>query len=120
MPSSTAQDALIRSLYDSAELDPFGTQFFESHGTGTAIGDPIEATALGNVFGNQRPPSDPVFIGSVKSNIGHLEGASGVISVIKPAMMLEKGFVLPNCDFEKINANVAFSKWNLKAHCVFI
>ena len=66
------------------------------------------------VFGEGRTPKQPLFIGSVKSNIGHLEGASGVVSVIKAAMMLEKGFVLPNCNFEKGNPKIPFAEWNLK------
>ena len=116
VPSSTAQEALIQSLYTSAGLDPLGTRYVESHGTGTAIGDPIEASVLCTIFGNRRPPSDPVFVGSVKSNIGHLEGASGVMSVIKTAMMLEKGFILPNCDFEKLNPKINLSMWNLQVN----
>lgn len=78
------------------------------------MGDPIEATALHTVFGEGRTAKQPLFIGSVKSNIGHLEGASGVVSVIKTAMMLEKGFVLPNCNFEKGNPKIPFGEWHLK------
>jgi hypothetical protein len=78
------------------------------------VGDPIEASALHTVFGEGRTPKQPLFIGSVKSNIGHLEGASGVVSIIKSAMMLEKGFVLPNCNFEKGNPKIPFEEWNLK------
>jgi hypothetical protein len=78
------------------------------------VGDPIEATALHAVFGEGRTARQPLFVGSVKSNIGHLEGASGVVSVIKSAMMLEKGFVLPNCNFEKGNPKIPFAEWNLK------
>lgn len=81
---------------------------------GTKVGDPIEATALYNVLGKGRPDKKPLYIGSVKSNIGHCEGASGVISVIKAAMMLEKGFILPNINFENANPNIALEKWNMK------
>lgn len=78
------------------------------------MGDPIEAKALHEVFGKSRTPKQPLFIGSVKSNIGHLEGASGVVSIIKAAMMLEKGFILPNHNFEKPNENIPMAEWNLK------
>ena len=78
------------------------------------MGDPIEASALHMVFGAGRTKQQPLFIGSVKSNIGHLEGASGVVSVIKTAMMLEKGFILPNCNFELGNPKIPFEEWHLK------
>ncbi|KAH6664674.1 polyketide synthase [Halenospora varia] len=115
MPSGDAQVALMKSVYARSGLDPNDTGYIEAHGTGTTVGDPIEATALHEVFGQGRSKKQPLFVGSVKSNIGHLEGASGVVSVIKTAMMLEKGFVLPNCDFRKQNPKIPFDEWNMKA-----
>lgn len=114
MPNGDAQEALIRRVYKSARLDPTLTGFVEAHGTGTKVGDPLEATALNSVFGEGRTPRQPLLIGSVKSNIGHTEGASGVISVIKTALMLERGFVLPNCNYEKSNDEIPMDKWNMK------
>ncbi|KAN0092149.1 BcPKS8, polyketide synthase [Hyaloscypha variabilis] len=114
MPSGDAQVALMKSVYQKSGLDPSETGYIEAHGTGTKVGDPIEATALREVFGEGRTKRQPLFVGSVKSNIGHLEGASGVISVIKSAMMLEKGFVLPNCNFEKGNPKIPFDEWGMK------
>lgn len=70
-------EELIKSVYKNAGLDPKDTGYVEAHGTGTKVGDPIEATALYNVFGEGRTTRNPLFIGSVKSNIGHLEAASG-------------------------------------------
>lgn len=67
----------MRSVYKNAGIDPKQTGYIEAHGTGTKVGDPIEATALYNVFGEERTARNPLFIGSVKSNIGHLEAASG-------------------------------------------
>ncbi|KAK2623593.1 hypothetical protein QTJ16_007147 [Diplocarpon rosae] len=113
MPNGNAQVTLMKSIYAKYRLDPKDTGYVEAHGTGTKVGDPIEATALHEVFGG-RTEKQPLFIGSVKSNIGHLEGASGVVSVIKTAMMLEKGFVLPNCNFEKGNPKIPFDEWGLK------
>ena len=78
------------------------------------VGDPIEATAIHNVFGEGRTARAPLYLGSVKSNLGHLENASGLASVIKGAMMLEKGFILPNVNFQKANENIPLAKWNMK------
>ncbi|KAJ6121602.1 hypothetical protein N7512_004067 [Penicillium capsulatum] len=114
MPNGDAQEALIRRVYKSARLDPKLTGFVEAHGTGTKVGDPLEAAALNAVFGEGRTPRQPLLIGSVKSNIGHTEGASGIISVIKTALMLERGFVLPNCNYEKTNDEIPMEKWNMK------
>ncbi|KAE8149878.1 hypothetical protein BDV25DRAFT_140396 [Aspergillus avenaceus] len=114
MPSGAAQEALIRSVYHAANLDPANVGYVEAHGTGTKVGDPIEATSLHATFGKGRTPRQPLLIGSVKSNIGHTEGASGVISIIKTALMLERGFVVPNCNFDKANEEIPLEKWNMK------
>ncbi|KAA8573978.1 hypothetical protein EYC84_005518 [Monilinia fructicola] len=114
MPNGSAQESLMKWVYKSAGIDPKDTGYVEAHGTGTKVGDPIEAAALYNVFGEGRNARNPLFIGSVKSNIGHLEAASGIISVIKTAMMLERGFILPNHDFKAPNENIPFAKWHLK------
>jgi acyl transferase domain-containing protein len=113
MPSGDAQVALMKSVYQKSGLDPSETGYIEAHGTGTKVGDPIEATALQEVFGEGRTKRQPLFIGSVKSNIRHLEGASGVVSLIKTAMILEKGFVLPNCNFEKGNPKIPLDEWGM-------
>lgn len=78
------------------------------------MGDPIEATALAEVFAPNRSAANPLYIGSLKSQIGHLEGASGVASVIKTALMLEKGLILPNANFEKSNDQIPLTQWNFK------
>jgi len=120
----------MQQVYRNAGINPKDTGYVEAHGTGTKVGDPIEVAALHNVFGEERTARNPLFIGSVKSNVGHLEAASGkkptlqilrvkltsegIISVIKSAMMLERGFILPNYDFKKPNDKIPFSKWNMK------
>lgn len=76
-PNSAAQEDLIRFAYSSANLDPDDTGYVEAHGTGTLAGDKAEIDAIGKVFGN-RNPENPLYIGSVKGNIGHLENASGI------------------------------------------
>ncbi|KAI1101229.1 hypothetical protein F4804DRAFT_16950 [Jackrogersella minutella] len=114
MPSGDAQETLMRQVYTNAGLNPSDCGFVEAHGTGTRVGDPIEATAIHNVLGAGRTPRDPLYIGSVKSNIGHLEGASGIVAVIKSALMLERGFILPNYDFKQPNEKIPWKQWNLK------
>ncbi|KAH8588918.1 putative polyketide synthase [Bisporella sp. PMI_857] len=112
LPSAVAQERLIRQVYRDARLDPRDTAFVEAHGTGTAAGDPVEAAAIAKVFGAAR--KQPVYIGALKSNIGHLEGGSGVAAVIKAIFVLENGIIPPNQNFEKINPRIPLAKWNLK------
>ncbi|KAJ5206570.1 Acyl transferase/acyl hydrolase/lysophospholipase [Penicillium cf. griseofulvum] len=114
MPNGVAQERLIRSVYARADLDPSETDFVEAHGTGTMAGDPVETGAIARVFGAGRPPDNPVRIGSIKTNVGHLEGASGVAGVIKAVLMLENRLFLPNRNFDKINPRIPLGDWKLK------
>ncbi|OTB16658.1 hypothetical protein K445DRAFT_21613 [Daldinia sp. EC12] len=113
-PSSEEQESLLRNVLSQAKIDAEDVGFFEAHGTGTKVGDPIEAKGIYKALGQNLDSRDPLIIGSVKSNIGHLENASGVISVMKAALMLEKGFIVPNADFEKENPAIPLSEWNLR------
>lgn len=113
-PSGEAQEQLMRDVYARAGIDPADVGFIEAHGTGTKVGDPIEAGALQRVFGGGRTKRQPLYMGSVKTNIGHLENVSGIISVIKAALMLEKGFILPNVNFEQANPAIPLDQWNFK------
>ncbi|KAI1365305.1 polyketide synthase [Xylaria arbuscula] len=110
LPNSTAQQALIRSTYRKAGLDPEDTQYFEAHGTGTQAGDPSETRAIGAVFSMKK---EPLYIGSVKTNIGHLEGASGLAGIIKTTLSLEKGKIPPNMHYTTPNPNIDFENWKL-------
>jgi len=114
MPSGDAQVNLMRSTYEAAGLDPVQTSYVEAHGTGTPTGDPIEAASLSKFFAQRRSTEQPLTIGSVKSNIGHLEGASGVAAVVKAVLMLENGLVLPNFDFRKASVRIPMVKWNIQ------
>ena len=105
-PNSKSQEALIRETYLNAGLSMFPARFFEAHGTGTAIGDPTEANALGAAFSKTRTVQDPLVVGAVKSNIGHLEGCSGIASVIKTILVLETGIIPPNTNFEQLNPKI--------------
>ncbi|KAG6008169.1 Type I Iterative PKS [Claviceps maximensis] len=113
-PSGQAQEELIRQVYKRAAISPREAGYIEAHGTGTKVGDPIEAGALHRVFGDGRTKRAPLYIGSVKSNVGHLENASGIISIIKACLMLEKGFILPNVHFEKANDAIPLEAWCMK------
>ncbi len=111
MPSREAQQELIEETFQEAALHPEQLAFIEAHGTGTPIGDPIEAAAIGGALGRRR--SDPLPIGSVKSNIGHLEAASGLASLIKTSLALEHR-VLPRSLFcEAPNPTIPFHEFNL-------
>jgi phthiocerol/phenolphthiocerol synthesis type-I polyketide synthase C len=112
LPSEAAQAALIRTVYARAGVTPDDLAFFEMHGTGTPAGDPIEAAAVGRALGQAR--RDPLPIGSVKTNIGHLEPASGMAGLIKAALALDRGIVPPTLHCERPNPNIAFDELNLR------
>ena len=105
-PNNVSQETLIRETYAKANLSMQPTRYFEAHGTGTPVGDPIECTALGAAFRNSRTVEDPLWIGAVKSNIGHLKGGSGIAGVIKTMLILEKGIIVPNTNFEQTNPKI--------------
>lgn len=111
-PSAKAQAILARKVYEQIGLNPLDTTYVETHGTGTQAGDPVEASALFEAFGKGR--TDRLQIGSVKTNVGHLEGASGITGLIKIVMMLEKEQILPNAGFEAPNKRIPLAKWNLQ------
>ncbi|OKP15072.1 Lovastatin diketide synthase LovF [Penicillium subrubescens] len=114
LPSGTAQEALIRDVYARAGLCPSETQVVEAHGTGTQAGDPVEIGAIARSFELAQNPDHVLRIGSIKTNVGHLEGASGVAGVIKAIMMLENRIILPSRNFETPNPRISFDEWNLK------
>ncbi|KAJ5674974.1 uncharacterized protein N7477_004908 [Penicillium maclennaniae] len=111
VPSAEAQERLIRQVYWRAGLDVAETRFVEAHGTGTPTGDPIEAGALARAFRCQR--DTPLYVGTIKSTIGHLEGGSGVASLIKSVLILESGIIPPNFDLQKVNPSIPAKDWNL-------
>ncbi|KAK4038649.1 polyketide synthase [Parachaetomium inaequale] len=113
-PSPEEQENLVKKVFTEAHLSPCDVGFFEAHGTGTKKGDPIEATAIHKALGHHFTPEEPLYIGSVKPNIGHLECASGIVSVIKAVLMLYYGFILPNADFERVNEAIPLEEWNMR------
>lgn len=116
-PSCDAQTLLMKSVYESAGIDPLETVYVEAHGTGTAAGDPVEAEAIARVLGAKRESDHPLYVGSVKSNIGHLEAASGLAAMVKVIWALEEGIIPPNINFETPNKDIPMEEWKLKAGC---
>lgn len=114
LPSAEMQERLIKTAYKNAGLDFQDTGYFEAHGTGTPAGDPLETRAIGSMVGKKRSSADSLVVGSVKSNLGHLEGAAGLAGLVKAIYVLEKGLIPPNILFEKINPRILLDEWNLK------
>lgn len=99
LPNGDAQEALVRSVYDRAGLDPRETLFVESHGTGTTAGDNAEVGSIARVFGREAGRTSDLPVGSIKTNIGHLEAASGIAGTIKAIMVLKKNQIPPQLNF---------------------
>jgi acyl transferase domain-containing protein/NADPH:quinone reductase-like Zn-dependent oxidoreductase/surfactin synthase thioesterase subunit/aryl carrier-like protein len=112
VPNPVAHKALLRAAYEDAGVDPHEVQYVEAHGPGTFVGDPIESNSVGAVIGTDR--EDICYMGSVKSNIGHLEPASGVAGISKLALALKNGVIPPNIHFKQGNRNIPFDKLKLK------
>jgi acyl transferase domain-containing protein len=119
-PSTQAQIDLFRSTYSRAGLSLAETDYVEAHGTGTKVGDPLEAAAIGTAFGEHREEERPIWVGSAKSNIGHLEGASGLASVIKTVLALENGIVPPISNLEKPNQVIDLVRSRLRVSDMLI
>ncbi|KAI9164151.1 Mycocerosic acid synthase [Paramyrothecium foliicola] len=114
VPSLKAQSALLRSLYIRSGVDPTKVWYVEAHGPGTAVGDPIEANALGRELGQVRShEDDPLRIGSLKGNFGHLEGAAGIAGFIKAALVAFKRTIPPQANHKNPNPAINFHSLKL-------
>ncbi|MCA9704852.1 MAG: acyltransferase domain-containing protein [Myxococcales bacterium] len=113
-PNPVAQHAVLRRAYQRAGVAPARVHYVEAHGTGTPLGDPIEARALGAIMGDGRAPDHPLRIGSVKSNIGHLEGAAGIAGLIKTALSIEHRTLPASLHFERPNPHIDFEHLGVK------
>ena len=102
-PNPLAQEAVLREAYRRAGVSPGDVQYVEAHGTGTLLGDPIEARPLGAVLAVDRSPGRPCALGSVKTNIGHLEAAAGIAGLIKVALALQHREIPPSLHFKEPN-----------------
>nr|WP_255524802.1 type I polyketide synthase [Nodosilinea sp. FACHB-13] len=113
-PNPAAQEAVVKTAYERAGIPLNQVDYIEAHGTGTLLGDPIEAKALGNVFGPFRQLEQPVRLGSVKSNIGHTEAAAGIASLIKVALCLRHRTLVPSLHFHTPNPYIPFDQLPLR------
>ncbi|CAF1428556.1 unnamed protein product, partial [Adineta steineri] len=111
VPSADGQTRLLNDIYKRAEFDPRRIFYIEAHGTGTPTGDPIEANCLGQFF-NRSCFDPPLLIGSIKSNLGHTEGAAGIAGLIKIAMCMYHQTIPPNMHFTSLNPNIEARRYN--------
>jgi acyl transferase domain-containing protein/acyl carrier protein len=109
-PNGLAQEEVLRAALARSRVEPSEVDYIECHGTGTVLGDPVEVNAIGAVFGEARPATRPVLLGSVKSNIGHTEAAAGVAGLIKTVLALEHEEVPANLHFVTPNPHVQWSE----------
>ncbi|MCH8314199.1 MAG: type I polyketide synthase, partial [Nitrospinae bacterium] len=114
IPNGESQKTLLRKGCESAGISPNKIQYLEAHGTGTPLGDPIEANAQGEVLSENRPPENVCYMGSVKSNIGHLESASGIAGLMKVVLALKHKQIPPNLHFNQPHPEIDFEKLQLQ------
>ncbi|MTE22347.1 SDR family NAD(P)-dependent oxidoreductase [Streptomyces sp. TRM43335] len=112
LPNTRAQEDLLRQAYDSASVHPDRLVYLEAHGTGTPVGDPVECEAIGRALGTRRTVG-PLPVGSVKTNLGHLEPASGVPGLLKAILVLRHGVVPPTLHAEPLNPRIDFRELNI-------
>lgn len=106
VPNASAQQDVIQRALADAGVEPSQVDYIEAHGTGTSLGDPIEVRALGAVFAGQRETNRPLLMGSVKTNIGHLESASGVAGLMKVVLSLKHGLLPAHLHLREVNSAI--------------
>jgi acyl transferase domain-containing protein/NADPH:quinone reductase-like Zn-dependent oxidoreductase/SAM-dependent methyltransferase/acyl carrier protein len=113
-PNGPAQEAVIREALEHADVKPSQVGYIEAHGTGTQLGDPLEVRALGAVFGPQRDSTKPLLLGSVKTNIGHLEAAAGVTGLVKVVLALRNRVIPPHLHFREPSPHIPWKDLPLR------
>ena len=114
IPNGVAQSNLIRTALAMGNISPHDVEYIETHGTGTRLGDPIEVRALDRVYGHNRPADHPLWIGSVKTNIGHLEASAGVAGLIKAILALQHQKIPPHLHFKEPNPQIPWGELPLE------
>ncbi|MGC0316522.1 type I polyketide synthase [Kitasatospora acidiphila] len=114
VPDAAAQREVLRLACERAGVEPDEIQYVELHGTGTRVGDPVEAAALGALLGAARPTGSPLAVGSVKTNIGHLEGAAGIAGLLKAVLALRHRRLPASLNFEQPNPAIPLDRLNLR------
>jgi acyl transferase domain-containing protein len=112
-PNRAAQEMVLGRAYERAGIEPSRVDYIEAHGTGTLLGDPIEAKALGRTVGRGRSPGAPCRVGTSKTNVGHLEAAAGVTGVVKCCLMMHHESFVPSLNFEECNPYIPLERLNL-------
>jgi acyl transferase domain-containing protein/acyl carrier protein len=112
-PARGGQEELLRWAYRDAEVSPGQVQYVEAHGTGTLAGDPVEVGALGSVLSSNRNPGRPCYVGSVKTNFGHTEGAAGVAGLIKTALILKHRMIPASLHLRELNPAIPWKDYPL-------
>ncbi len=114
VPNGPSQEKVLRQALQDAALNPGDVDYIEAHGTGTSLGDPIEVEALGAVFGPNHSADSPLHLGSVKTNIGHLEGAAGIAGLMKVVLALKNEVIPPHLHFREPNPYIGWDKLPVK------
>ena len=116
VPSPRAQEDVLRRAYERAGVAPEEVQYVELHGTGTPVGDPIEAAALGAALGRGRPAAEPLLVGSAKTNVGHLEGAAGIVGLLKAVLSMAHGELPPSLNYTTTTPGIPLAELGLRVH----
>jgi acyl transferase domain-containing protein/acyl carrier protein len=114
VPEQAAQEEVLRLAYQRAGVAPADVQYVELHGSGTKVGDPIEAAALGAVLGEGRPAGQPLLVGSAKTNIGHLEGAAGMAGLLRTVLGIKHGQVPASLNFGTPNPRIPLPELKIR------
>ncbi len=114
VPNGPSQEKVIREALQNSRVEPSQVSYIEAHGTGTSLGDPIEIGALAAVFGKDRTQEYPLIVGSVKTNVGHLESAAGMASLIKVLLSLQHEEIPPHLHFKKPNPHISWDRIAIK------
>ena len=114
VPNPVSQQLLADRVIAEAGVDPALIGYIEAHGTGTSVGDPLEATALGHSYGQAPGRREPLVIGSAKNNFGHTEAAAGVAGLIKAALTVQRRTIAPQAVLDKLNPNIAFDELGIR------
>jgi len=113
-PNGAAQERVVRQALANAHVVPSQVQYVEAHGTGTPLGDPVEAQSLSKAYEAERPAKQPLWVGTVKANFGHLEAAAGMAGLIKTVLLMQKGIIPQQANFSVPSPNIPWEKLALR------